>query len=591
MNKRIIIAFFCFYAIQSLAQVNESFDDGNLTAAPTWVGDLDNFIVNDDLEMQLMAPAAGQSQIGLQTMFTDSVVWEIYFNMKFAPSENNKLTIILWQDQNSGTTYLLDIGENGADDAIQFKEITSTGMENFIASATLGAIANDPAKARIKMSKTAEDLWTLGVDYGDDSAIEEEFMIQWPTQDMTGMHYFGFECLYSSTRTDKFYFDDIVIGPLLPDTQGPIITQVDIIGNNEILICYDESIDNDTGVDINNYTLNNSISPTSAQLVSNNKVRLSFGPFLSGIDYTLMVSNISDELGNISAPQTYSFFVTETPTVGDLVVNEILFDPLSGGPDFIEIYNKSDKTLDINGLILVNTQKSDQDAVSQELIMQPDSYYAFTNDKEFILDNYQVLDASRIIEMAIPSFNNDAGNVSLRFDINNVITTIDSFDYLESFHFPLLDDTEGVSLERIDPNTDSNISDNWHSASSIIGYATPGYRNSNYLNLDPISEFFTIEETTFSPNQDGDNDVLVVSYNLDDPSYLATVKIYDAQGRKIRELLNNELLSTNGFVKWDGVNDEGILAKVGIYIVLFEIFTPEGNTSQFKKAVVLADFL
>lgn len=592
MNKRIIIAILCLTTSILTAQLTESFDDGNFTNNPTWVGDTDNFVVNGDLQLQLLAPDAGSSKLGLVTTFSDSIIWDLYFNMDFAPSSSNKLIITLWKDEITQDSYTLEIGETGSDDAFHF--FANIGGSNTeIAAGTLGALGSDPAAARMRMSKSSDDFWTLSVSYNDNGPLSEDFMVMWPTPDLSGDHYFGFECSYSSTRTDKFFFDDIGINELLPDTAGPELLTYNLIDNQTILLCFDESIDPDEAVNASHYTLSNGEMPVEIDFdpANGSKVLLTFTPFQSGIDYTLTVNGIKDLSGNIGTSQMINFSVTESPSIGDLVINEILFDPYPSGEDFIEIYNNSTKTLNLNGLIIVNTQKDDDDIIDTDIILKPDSYIAFTPDVPFLKDNYTLDDEDTVVDQDIPSFNNDSGNVSLRILENSKLITLDSMDYDEDMHYILLDDTEGVSLERINPNVASNIRDNWQSASEVSGYATPGYRNSNFITMDAFTENFNIAKSTFSPNGDGDGDVLIVSYSLDGPSYLANAKIFDAQGRIIKELLNNTLLSTEGFVKWDGTTDENTLASVGIYVIWFEIFNPDGMVSQFKKTVVLADFL
>ena len=63
--------------------------------------------------------------------------------------------------------------------------------------------------------------------------------------------------------------------------------------------------------------------------------------------------------------------------------------------------------------------------------------------------------------------------------------TIDSFDFNESNHSPLLSETRGVSLERISFAGPSNDSNNWFSSSQTEGFATPGYLNSQASGLNP----------------------------------------------------------------------------------------------------------
>jgi len=53
-------------------------------------------------------------------------------------------------------------------------------------------------------------------------------------------------------------------------------------------------------------------------------------------------------------------------------------------------------------------------------------------------------------------------------------------------------------------------------------------------------------------------------------------------------LARNELLGTeSGFFKWDGTTDDGRKARVGYYLVHFEVFDIKGNVRSFKETVVV----
>ena len=174
----------------------------------------------------------------------------------------------------------------------------------------------------------------------------------------------------------------------------------------------------------------------------------------------------------------------------------------------------------------------------------------------------------------------------------NERVTIDSFNYNEDFHYTLLDDEEGVSLERNSFLGGSDDPENWHSASEAAGFATPGYQNSQFLLLNTgQNDPFELANKIFSPNNDGNNDLLVITYELELPGYVASIKIFDAKGRIVKNLARNLLLGTKGFVKWDGTNGDSELASLGIYIILLELIHPSGDKRTFKKVCVLADYL
>jgi len=165
---------------------------------------------------------------------------------------------------------------------------------------------------------------------------------------------------------------------------------------------------------------------------------------------------------------------------------------------------------------------------------------------------------------------------------------MDRVSYSSDWHFQLLDVTDGVSLERMDPEGISNDQNNWHSAAEAIGFGTPGGKNSQYYPALTNGEF-SFTSATVSPDNDGFEDVLQINYEMSEPSLLGTFTIYDDRGRKIRELLKSELLATKGTFTWDGVSDLETKTSIGTYVAVFEAYSLDGALIFTKrKAFVVA---
>ena len=121
---------------------------------------------------------------------------------------------------------------------------------------------------------------------------------------------------------------------------------------------------------------------------------------------------------------------------------------------------------------------------------------------------------------------------------------LDELHYDESWHFELLQQKEGVSLERIDPTTTTQNSYNWHSAASTVGYATPGQKNSQTITTTAAHGNFEIRPNVFSPDLDGWEDQCRLLYANVGSGQVISVTIVDARGRFIKNLVPRALLST-----------------------------------------------
>ena len=165
---------------------------------------------------------------------------------------------------------------------------------------------------------------------------------------------------------------------------------------------------------------------------------------------------------------------------------------------------------------------------------------------------------------------------------------LDEVSYNKNWHFKLLQNTEGISLERIDPAAASQAPANWHSAASTAGFGTPTYRNSQYQNTETANALVEIKPVVFSPDNDGWEDRTSIHYMVEEPGFVANITIYDAAGRPVRYLVRNGTLGRSGYWNWDGLDDRGGRLPIGPYVVLAELFHPNGRRIQVKKTVVLA---
>ena len=302
--------------------------------------------------------------------------------------------------------------------------------------------------------------------------------------------------------------------------------------------------------------------------------------FLPSTTYQIQLGPVGDCWQN-DTTFIGQFTLPEQAQVGDIVINEILANPLNGGQDFIELYNRSTKVIDLKDWQIANYYNdtiSNLKTISNHFILEPNSYVAISEDTSFLLENYPASVSGRLIQMDMPSYNIDSGTVYLFYNSEQ----IDRVSYLEDWQFSLLDNSDGVSLERISPNASSNQQSNWHSAAESIGFATPGRVNSQYQYVG-TTESISLQKDVFSPDQDGFEDILVVNYAFSESGLLAKARIFDDFGREIKTLFSNELMGTSGFFTWDGVNGDQAKSPIGIYVLVLEVFSVDGGVILAKK--------
>jgi hypothetical protein len=381
---------------------------------------------------------------------------------------------------------------------------------------------------------------------------------------------------------------------IVNDLSPPLLLRSYTIDSLTIVAVFDEAIDSLSASVKSNYTLTpgpaiieaKPLPPLFTQVVLHLQ-----SPLAKGKQYELKVKNIGDCKNNMIDPaKTANVGVPELCLPHDIIVNEILFNPGPGGFDFVEIYNYSNKIIDLSALSIANRNTSGTISNLRLLsatpyLIFPKDYEVFTEDPQRLNLDFHVKYPSRVLPVVLPTYANDKGHVVL---LNQQGTVIDEVAYSEQLHFPLLKIKEGVSLEKIDPAGDGLSQVFWHSAASSAGYGTPGYQNSQFRLIDDVKATVEVHPKTFSPDQDGQDDFVLLQYIVEENGYMINTTIFNISGQSVRYLVKNNLMGMKGNFRWDGLNENGKKLPTGVYIIYTEIFNLQGKRKQFKNAVVIA---
>ena len=311
-------------------------------------------------------------------------------------------------------------------------------------------------------------------------------------------------------------------------------------------------------------------------------------PLDRGKLYSLSVSDdITDFAGNRIEKASFNFGLPENSGRGDILFNELLFNPLPGDPDYIEFYNNSGKIIDASRLFIVTVNKETGDTSSviqlseEKRCILPGAYYSVTTDKERIIKRYISSDPEYIFQIApMPSMNDDSGHLIL---FNRELDMIDEVFYDDKMHYSLLKEKEGVALEKIRQQNPSSERSGWHSASGSSGWGTPGARNSIEIRDLQLVEGVVLSSTKITPDNDGNEDVLVIGLNLKENGNVISVTIFDETGTIVRKLADKLLAGPETAIIWDGCADDGKLVNNGIYIVFIEMYNSSGKVNKWKN--------
>lgn len=289
---------------------------------------------------------------------------------------------------------------------------------------------------------------------------------------------------------------------------------------------------------------------------------------------------------NSSPTRTNSLSNLTAYAKNDLIINEIMYDPLTISCEWVEFFNPTLKDLNLTGWSLKVSSSNLLMYDSCNFIINPGQYLVIVKDST-MFNRFPYLKSPSISQKILFCNGLFLPNSGAMLKISDALNnTIDSLFYFPQWHNTNIPDTKGFSLERINPLMNSNNRSNWNSCTAPLG-GTPGNKNSIFTSNDLNTTSVTVFPNPFSPDGDGYEDFTIIKYKLRQNIAQLRIKIYDIKGRLVRTLLNNQLSGSEGQIIFDGKNDNGEKLRIGIYILFIEALDDIGGTVEQTKATVV----
>lgn len=192
----------------------------------------------------------------------------------------------------------------------------------------------------------------------------------------------------------------------------------------------------------------------------------------------------------------------------DIVINELMYDPISGNDDdqYIELYNRSTNSVDLTGWTL-------SDAVSftfpSNTVMVPDSYLVVARNTARLLTNYPNLNATNCLGNFSGKLSHNGEHLALNLPDTTVQTNNQGVATTILLQILVNDVTYGTggrwgqwaagggsSLELIDPNANTRLAANWADSDETqkalwVNIETTGVLD-NGNNYDPSIDYAQI---------------------------------------------------------------------------------------------------
>ena len=305
--------------------------------------------------------------------------------------------------------------------------------------------------------------------------------------------------------------------------------------------------------------------------------------------YQLTLSGLNDCAGNRTDDHVVIAGAVSQPTFASVLINEIMYDPEEGKPEYVELFLPGDKLVDLQDLAIHLEEEGDSPehpiALSpHSRLFLPGQFLVLTNCVPQLEEAYGLEVSGQWVEVpGLPGLKNSSGNIYLTDRAGQVV---DMAVYKDEMHMELLDDPRGISLERISAKRPGSDPENWHSAASISGYATPGQENSQSFGESVSDQLLDVLPEVFSPDNDGYNDLLKIILSTGGNDWVIGLLITDLQGNRIRVLANNHLAGPTVCYTWDGEGENGSMQPMGFYVIHARGYRPTTGEQWIRRKAV-----
>ncbi|WP_225000125.1 lamin tail domain-containing protein [Cesiribacter sp. SM1] len=373
-----------------------------------------------------------------------------------------------------------------------------------------------------------------------------------------------------------------------PDTEPPQLLQAVAAAPQEVVLIFDEYL-SPAALSAASFALD-PVVPIAGLQHRGRRLVVQLSEPLHQQSYQINIAEVADCSGN-TALLTAPIIYPRPAEAGDLLINEIMYNPAAGAPEWVELHNPTAHYLNLQGWYLGLREggiKSSAIISRELLLMPPNSYLVLTPSPGGVQEYFPQAPAERLLQLqGFPNLRNSGDTLVL---LTPAFKVAETAFFSDALHHSLLSDRIGVSLERIDAAKPALLMANWTSAASPH-WGSPGMPNSQSRSLAPATAPLQIEPEVVEPTPDGVDDVAFIRYQLPRSGLSGTLYIFDAGGREVNRLADNQLLGQEGTFNWNGTNSSGERVRNGYYIVLLSVFGSDGYMEQWRKTIVVTSWL
>ncbi len=449
-----------------------------------WHGDLSSFRTDlslDHILLRLNAPK-DQSIASFATSDTyEPVYWEWLVRQNFNPSNNNRTFVFLnankpdLKDNIEGLA--LRTGENGTPKHFKLLQIESGGSQTILLQSDV-TIAPD-TEYYMRVINTPQNDFHLYIGEGRDTTpLLQSESFRYDNEVEPG--HFGFRTHFTATRSDQSFFGNILLDNNLPK---PAVDQVSVTTSPQTSQYPHTDAQNITEMEVtfhlppdlssittNSFHLGDDITPDAISCDHPQVCTLRFRDHIASGIHTLHFSPYKTIYDQTAEAEKHIIYIADNPEKGDIVINEFMYDPPANTPAYVELFNASEKLINLRDWRLqrrILSSENDRFITGEDRYLKPGEFLVLTKDKSALESR---MNAFNVFEMNdFPRYNRSSPDKIRLFSSGQVL--IDSLHY-----HPTGWGGFEVALERRYAPAPGWLETNWTESRDPQG-GTPGYLN------------------------------------------------------------------------------------------------------------------
>src|SRR5699024_3147413 len=249
------------------------------------------------------------------------------------------------------------------------------------------------------------------------------------------------------------------------DEKPPNLTKIATPSDHQVSLTFNERLDG-TSFEADNYQ----VSGLQIQKVTNStpgQVLLTLSDALENAhSYSILISNISDIYINNreQIDTTITYRQESAADSGAVFISEFMYNPPEGNPEYVELYNPSEKTFNLKSWTINDDTGKGHSIIDQSYLLPPDHFVVLSAASSLLAIYHDI--SAIIMGSRLPILNNGRDAIAIH-DSTGLL--LDSLTYTSRWG------GSGMALERLSYDIPANYSVNWGPPEDNLG--SPGLPN------------------------------------------------------------------------------------------------------------------